>query len=161
MVYICVYSFRETNQTKNHFKMKTLLRGICLVALIITTALSSQAQVKNFLTATSTVTNTEVKTIDYKVLNAGAVKVTATAVKATGTPGGVVRLFGSNDKVSWTRFTASGTLAAGDSLILTNVATPQSITFKETASNYLYYRLTLTGSGTQTTAYTTTLVSSH
>lgn len=83
--------------------------------------------------------------------------VQVTATKVSGTAAGVVRLWVSNDKVGWLRSTATGTLAATDSLNLANVAGPQ-FKFFEVSPKYAFYRACLTGSGTQATAFATTAV---
>jgi len=147
MVYICVYSFRETNQTKNHFKMKTLLRGICLVALIASMAFAQTIPFKSVSnsTATDTVTNTGVKLqkINTKSASVGAL-VQVNILKLTGTSAGVVRLFGSVDGTNFIRINKT------DSLNVANVTPVQPVIFDVSPNKYPFYQVQVTGSGTST-----------
>jgi len=101
-----------------------------------------------------TVVNATTKFQQVKVSkSASAVYFQATATKISGTTAGIVRLFGSNDGIAWKRVTATGTLSAADSLNLANVATPQTIFFKDAPSQYLFYRVSVAGSGTASTQF--------
>jgi len=104
--------------------MKTLLRGICLIALITTMAFSQTIPFKSVSnsTATDTVTNTGVKLqkINTKSASVGAL-VQVNILKLTGTSAGVVRLFGSVDGTNFIRINKT------DSLNVANVTTVQPV----------------------------------
>jgi hypothetical protein len=110
-------------------------------------------------TKIDTVVNATTKGQILKAVNSATIlNLQVTATKISGTTAGVVRAFGSNDKVAWERLTATGTLSAADSLNLTNVSTPQTKFFKDSPSKYLWYRVTVTGTGTASTKFSTVAV---
>lgn len=90
--------------------------------------------------------------------SASVFSVQVTATKISGTTAGIVRLYGSNDGVAWFRVKEGAALAAGDSLNLSNTASPQTIVFTDKPGRYLWYRAALTGSGTASTKFESTAV---
>lgn len=98
--------------------------------------------------ATDTVTNTTVK-YQYAIVQGSNIHVTFQSLftKVTGTPAGTIVLQGSIDGVNW-----SGTL--GSSFTITDVAT-QVATFTVVPSQYQYYRIVVTPSGTQSSRINT------
>lgn len=151
-IYICNHFINFQN-----IPMKRLLTLLVCVCLISTACFSQTKSSARFLSET---TGADSSTVVNAALENQVVKVTrsatllyfqVTATKVSGTTAGVIRLYGSNDKLAWKRVTATGTLAAGDSLNLANVTTRQSIIFKDNPSNYLYYRVGIQGSGTAST----------
>jgi hypothetical protein len=144
-----------TNTSK---AMKKLIGLVAFMVLLCTTSFSQQLKaVAPFLSETTgktldTLVNATTKNQKVKVTaSASKLFIQATATKISGTTAGVVRLFGSNDGIAWKRITAGASLAAVDSLNLANVATPQTIFFTDTPSQYLFYRVSVTGSGTAST----------
>ena len=146
--------------------MKRLSVLLILGMFSFTAALAQNKAVAEFnsetnLTTIDTVTNATVKNQVVKISNGWTTtNVQVTATKISGTAAGVVRIFGSNDKVAWERLTATGTLAATDSLNLANVSTPQT-KFFAVPGKYLWYRAAVTGSGTHTTQFRTTVVATR
>jgi len=98
--------------------------------------------------ATDTVTNTTVL-YQYAILQGSNIHATFQSLftKVTGTPAGTIVLQGSIDGVNW-----SGTL--GSSFTITDVAT-QVATFTVVPSQYQYYRIVVTPSGTQSSRINT------
>ncbi len=150
--------------------MKRLTTLLCFV--LISTACFSQtyAPTKSVARFTSEMTGLDSSTVTNAVTENQFVKVAkpattlwiqSTVRKVSGTTAGVIRLYGSNDKIGWKRITATGTLAAGDSLNLANVTTPQVIFFKDAPSNYLYYRVSLQQTGTAVSRLVSTAVSAQ
>lgn len=150
--------------------MKRLSTLLCLV--LLTTACFSQnfAQTKSVSRFTSELTGADSSTVTNAVTENQIVKVAkpsavlqiqVTVRKVSGTTGGVVRLFGSNDRLAWKRITATGSLAATDSLNVANVTAPQTIFFKDAPSNYLFYRVSLQQTGTAVSRLVSTAVSAQ
>lgn len=97
---------------------------------------------------TDTVTNTTVK-YQYGIIQGSNSHVTIQSLftKSTGTPSGTIALQGSIDGTNW-----SGTL--GTAFTLTDVST-QVATFTVIPSQYQYYRIIVTPSGTQSSRIAT------
>lgn len=90
---------------------------------------------------TDTVTNTGTAFLTARISGSPTVgNIAFRAVKISGTAAGTASLQGSNDNIDF--FSASAT-----TYTVTDVAT-QTFTWPLTAFNYLYYRVTVTGSGT-------------
>lgn len=145
--------------------MKKLIGLLAFTVLLSTQCFSQQLKaVAPFLSETTgkeldTLVNATTKNQKVKVgSSASTLYIQATALKISGTTAGVVRLFGSNDGIAWKRVIAGGSLAAVDSLNLANVSTPQTIFFADTPSKYLFYRVAVTTTGTQSTQLRTTAV---
>ncbi|MCF0074045.1 hypothetical protein LZD49_26420 [Dyadobacter sp. CY261] len=145
---------------------KSIFLSLCMVLL----ALSSFAQQKGVSKFKSEVNSTTIDTVVnattkyqlFQSANAGNIlTVQVTATKISGTTAGVVRLFGSNDKVAWVRVKEGAALAAVDSLNLANASTPQTIIFTEKPGRYLYYRVGITGSGTASTKFSSVAVNAR
>ncbi|MCF2517141.1 hypothetical protein [Dyadobacter sp. CY351] len=141
-------------------KLAFLLIGLCFASVSTfaqTKAVSSFISEYNG-TKIDTVVNAGVKNQILKATRGASVlSIQVTATKISGTTAGVVRVFGSNDKQAWIRVQEAAALGAADSLNLANVAT-QTKLFKEQPSKFLYYRVAVTGSGTQSTKFITTAV---
>jgi hypothetical protein len=148
-----------TNKT-----MKKLLFAVAALCLLSFTSFAQTKAVSSFIselngTKADTVVNTATK---YQVIKAtspaSVLSIQVTATKISGTTAGVVRVFGSNDKVAWVRLLQGAALAAGDSLNLTNVANAQTKFFFDQPGRYLYYRVGVTGSGTASTKFSAVAV---
>lgn len=145
-------------------RISTILLSLCLIS---TLCVGQQKGVSGFVsesnrTKIDTVVNATTKSQILQTVNPATVlSIQVTATKLTGTTAGVVRLFGSNDNEAWERITATGTLSAADSLVLTNISTPQTKFFRDNPSRYLWYKVTVQGSGTATTKFKTTAVSAR
>ncbi|MBO9611060.1 MAG: hypothetical protein J7619_00110 [Dyadobacter sp.] len=146
---------------------KFIFLSLCMVLI----ALSTFAQTKGVSSFTSEANSTKIDTVvnattKYQVLKAAnsgdilTVQVTATKISGT-TTGGIIRLYGSNDKVAWVRVKEGAALAAADSLILTNVSTPQTIVFTEKPGRYLWYRVAVLGAATSSTKFSSVAVNSR
>jgi hypothetical protein len=101
---------------------------------------------------TDTLTNaaTVTQTIAIPGYNA-VVTIQPVITRVTGTAAGVVRLFGSIDGTNYVRVNPT------DSLLMTNVAT-QSKIFTISPSAYTHYRITVAGSGTQSSRVLTPVI---
>lgn len=134
--------------------MKKLLSLISGVAICLTLAFSTAHAQSGYLQAA----DGNVKTADT-IANAGTaflsigisgyqnvVSIQPLVTKISGTTAGTLRLFGSLDGTNYTRINATT-----DSLVLTNVAGVQTKIFVVPNSPYSYYRVQVTGSGTQST----------
>lgn len=98
--------------------------------------------------ATDTVTNTTVK-YQYAIAQGSNIHITFQSLytKVSGTAAGTIALQGSIDGVNW-----SGTL--GTAFTLTDVSS-QVATFTVVPSQYQYYRIVVTPSGTQSSRINT------
>lgn len=145
--------------------MKKFL-GFVAALVLLSGACFAQKAVASFKSETTQKTSDTLvnATTKYQRLSvtkpADVLSIQVTATKITGTTAGVIRLFGSNDGEAWVRVKDGAALAAGDSLNLSNVSTPQTILFTDKPSRFLYYRVGFVGSGTQSTRFKTTAVAS-
>lgn len=116
---------------------------------------SAQAQSYTLLSVwgatTDSVTNTETTVMSKQIPGTGVVTVQLNITKISGTAAGAAILQGSLDGSKWvTLHYATGGATTGvqnDSFTLTNV-TDQSVTWVINPSAYVYYRVSVTGSGT-------------
>lgn len=143
--------------------MKKLLNILTFLLLTVSVSIAQKAVVsfdsETNSTKIDTVVNATTKNQVLKVSKAADIlSIQVTATKISGTTAGVVRLYGSNDKVAWVRIKAGASLAAVDSLNLANVSPAQTIIFYDQPSRYLWYRAALTGSGTASTQLKTVAV---
>lgn len=118
-------------------KMKKLISILCLLASLNVSSQSVSTMVKSATTFTNSTAVTATLQVNAASEN---ISIQAIATKSTGTVAGTVALSVSLDGTNYISLT-SNTLA------LTDVTTNTAI-FPLTNSNYLFYKLTFTGTGT-------------
>jgi hypothetical protein len=133
-------------------KKVAIISSLCMLFAIASTAQSYSGfmrsptstranvdTVKNTATVSQTITVTNTPSI---------VALQPVVTKLTGTVGGVIRVFGSLDGKNFVRINNT------DSLVVTNIAMSTKI-FTIPTPYYAHYRLTFTGTGTQTSTLQT------
>lgn len=132
-------------------KFKIIFSAILALCLAVAPV---QGQVYSMLAttgnATDTVVNTSAETLTKQISGSyGEVTVQVLVTKISGTVAGTVLIYGSLDGTTYTRLNNLGQPSANDTCTNTDVAT-QSWIWALGTSKYLYYRVTVTGSGTMT-----------
>lgn len=127
------------------------MRKLLILLGLIAMSFSANAQVVAMKATTGntsdTVTNTGTEVLSTQVNGYNeVVTVQLTVTKISGTVAGTAILQGSLDGTTWTTLNHAST-TGNDTITLTNVTTNSAIWVVE-PSKYLYYRVSVTGSGT-------------
>ena len=128
--------------------MKKLIFLFALVAFAFTA--NAQVVVMKATTGNSsdTVTNTATETLSAQLNGSfDVVTVQLTVTKISGTVGGTAILQASLDGTTWTTLNTAAIPQNNDTITLTNVSTNSCFWVIE-PSKYLYYRVSVTGTGT-------------
>jgi hypothetical protein len=128
--------------------MKKLIFLFALVAFAFTA--NAQVVVMKATTGNSsdTVTNTATETLSAQLNGSfDVVTVQLTVTKISGTVGGTAILQASLDGTTWTTLNTAAIPQNNDTITLTNVTTNSCFWVIE-PSKYLYYRVSVTGTGT-------------
>lgn len=126
-------------------KKHILLTALTLFFFVASQAQSKQAHLKSSVSHVKTDTVSGTATVNQSLQIQGyypTIAIQPVVTKVSGTAAGAVRLYGSLDGVNYVRINPT------DSLLVTNVSTPQTKIFTITGSPYEFYRAAYTGVGT-------------